>query len=238
MGLDESLRPFPRAESFLSSRADDDLPCLELADRVSDLIGVALEDITLPRLDGEPDSLWEQRRAVMYLGILGARSIRGQMWLQRLGYDAEAYVFQRRLIEIESRMGRILDPVNGPQRANEWLRGGDSKPSKVVDIPQWFWNSLSHTAHADYRAVHQHLVRERSDGLHDFLILPYRSIDRGNAALVQSAGRGLGIVLHIKGFTGREEIEGMPQFLLDLQAASDKWLSDPSRDAGTSDVAP
>jgi len=168
--LDDSLRPFPRAETYLSRRADADLPTLDLTDRVSDMIGVVLQDITLPAHDGDPDDSWEQRRAAMYLGILGARSLRGQMVLQRFGYDAEAYVFQRRIIAIHGRVERIMDPDNGPQRAREWLRGRDSKPSRVVDIPQWFWNGLSHVAHADYRAVQQHLIRARDDGQNDLMV--------------------------------------------------------------------
>jgi len=227
MELDELLRPFLRAEGYLSERADADLPTLELADRVSDMIGVVLQDITLPPHDGEPNDAWEQRRAAMYLGILGARSLRSQMVLQRYGYDAEAYVFQRRIIEIHSRVERIVDPVNGPQRAREWLKGGDSKPSRVVDIPQWFWNGLSHVAHADYRAVQQHLIRPRDDGQNDFIVLPYRSIDGGNAALLHSASLGLEIVLYITRLVGREKVAGMEQLTADLAAAARRWMKGP-----------
>jgi hypothetical protein len=230
MELDESLRPFPRAERYLSDRADGDLPCLELTDRVSDMLGVVLQDITLPPHGGDPDDFWEQRRAVMYLGILATRSIRTQMLLQRWGYDAEAYVFQRRTIEIHGRIERVVDPANGPQRAREWLKGGDRKPSAVADIPQWFWRGLSHVAHADYRAVEQHLIRPRDDGQHDFIVLPYRSIGAGNAALLHSASLGLEIVQYIAVLVGRENVAGLEQLTADLARATQRWMPEP-RDA-------
>lgn len=225
MVFDRSLRPFPRAEKYLSDRADEDLPCLALADRVTDLLGTVLEGVHLP-VEADPGDFWKQKQAAMYLGILAARSLRAQMLLQRWAYDAEAYVFQRRLTEINGRMQRIVDPANGAQRAREWLKGRDRKPSAVADIPRWFWDGLSHVAHADYRAVEQHLVKPLEDGRNEFIVLPRRSIRGGNTALLHSASLALEVAAQIARLVGYETVDGLAQLSDDLDAAALEWMRD------------
>lgn len=111
-------------------------------------------------------------------------------------------MFQRRIIEIHARVPRVLDPKHGGQQAREWLRGRDKKPSGVIDIPKWWWDGLSHVAHADYRAPEQHLLRERDDGLHDFLLLPVRDIAIANATLVNDSANVCAVAAMIANFIG------------------------------------
>jgi hypothetical protein len=224
--MDQSLRPFPRAEAFLDARAESDLPMLDLADRISDMLGMVLEKVELPKVEGVPSDRWQQTRAAMYLGMLAGRSLRAEMALLRLGYDAEAFVFQRRIIEIHARIQRVLEHDHGPQHARDWLQGRERKASSVIEIPKWWWDGLSHVAHADYRAAEQHLLRSRSDGLHDFLLLPVRDPSIANASLVNDAASVRDVAVAVANFV-KHKIPGLTKLDGELAAAADTWLTAP-----------
>lgn len=223
---DETLRPFPRAETFLDGRANDDLPMLALTEYTSDLLGVVLQELDLPKLEGEPSDHWMQTRALLYLGVLAARSLRAMMALLRLGYDAEALIFQRRLSEIHARVQRCVDEKNGAQHARDWLEGKDSTAARVIELPQGAWELLSHVAHADYRAVEHHLVTPRDDGLSNFMVLPLRRTEVANAMLVLNAGHVRDVANLIAFFAG-VEINDLAKLDAELDAASAHYLPDP-----------
>ncbi|MCW2986450.1 MAG: hypothetical protein JWR63_4020 [Conexibacter sp.] len=186
--MDDSLRPFPRAEKYWSDSADAHLPTLVLADQASDLLGQVLQAFELPRKTADdPGDEWFQTQALIYLGMLAGRSLRSIMALLRYGYDAEALVFKRRLSEAQGRVDRVVDLVNGGQQARAWLEGNDRGASAVVDLPDGVWHYLSRVAHADFRAAEQHLVRPRDDGLSTFALLPVRDDVGANGMLVISS---------------------------------------------------
>ena len=220
---DPSLRPFPRAERLLGGRAETDLPALTLADRVSDTLGLVLEKIDLPRKQDEGDDRWYQTQAVLYLGLLAGRSLRAMMALYRLGYEAEALVFKRRLSEVNARVNRVVDEQHGAERARNWLEGRDRKPSSVVEVPRELWDGLSHVAHADFRAVEQHLVAPRADGLSNFALLPIRATEKANASLALAAAETRDLTLAIASFR-RLRINGIEALDAALEDAADRYI--------------
>jgi hypothetical protein len=218
-----SLRPFPRAEKFLSERAPDDLPALELTDVASDVLGVVMERIELPDVEGVPDDAWIQTKAVVYLGLLAGRSARGAAALLRCGYDSEALLFKRRLDEIHARIQRVTDNDHGPDRAREWLAGRDRKPSAVVELPDGAWHLHSHVAHADYRAVEHHLVEIDDSGRTILTLLPHRDPVKGNATAVMCAMLTRDVAAVIADFRGLR-INGLDALDAALHEGADRWL--------------
>ncbi|MDX6704208.1 MAG: hypothetical protein QOI48_54 [Solirubrobacteraceae bacterium] len=223
--LDPSLPPFLRAETFLRGRAEIDLPELSLADVTADVLGKVLERLDLPEPDGEPSDEWIQTKALMYLGVLAGRSLRSVVVLLRSGYDSEALVFKRRLDEIAARVQRVADVEHGAQRARDWLAGKDRKPSSVVELPEGSWARHSHVAHADYRAVEQHLV-ERRDGRTDFTLIPHRTIDKATRIGLISAVLTRDIAYGIAAFK-ELTIDGDEDYEAALLASVDRWLRPP-----------
>jgi hypothetical protein len=224
--LDPSLPPFLRAEQFLRERAEIDLPELSLADVTADVLGKVLERVRLPELEGEPSDDWIKTKALMYLGVLAGRSLRSVVVLLRSGYDSEALVFKRRLDEITARVGRVTDYRNGAQRARAWLAGKDRTASSVVELPEGSWALHSHVAHADFRAVEQHLVERRDNGRTDFTLLPHRSIDKAIRIGVMSAVLTHDVAHAIAAFK-QLAINGIDEYEAALLAAADRWLRPP-----------
>jgi hypothetical protein len=190
---------------------------------------LVFERIRLPDLQGEPSDDWLQSKAVIYLGVLAGRSLRSVVVLLRSGYDSEALVFKRRLDEINARVKRVTDTRHGAQRAREWLAGKDRKPSSVVELPEQSWQLHSHVAHADFRAVEQHLVERRSDGGTDFTLLPHRSIDKATMIGIMSAAITRDVTYRIAAFK-QLTINGDQDYDAALTAAVDRWLR-PAEDA-------
>lgn len=224
--LDPGLPPFLRAEKFLAERAQIDLPELALADVTADVLGRVLERIDLPEPEGEPSDEWIQTKALMYLGVLAGRSLRSVVVLLRSGYDSEALVFKRRLDEITARVKRVADAEQGARRARDWLAGKDRNPSSVVDLPEGSWALHSHVAHADYRAVEQHLVERRDDGRTHFTLIPHRSIDKATRIGVMSAVLTHDIAYEIAAFK-QLAIDGDEGYEAALLASVDRWLRPP-----------
>jgi hypothetical protein len=107
------------------------------------------------------------------------------MALVRVGYASEAAVFHRRLSEAHQRVLRVLDPVNGKQRAKDWLDGKDSTARKVSGLDDDVWSVISHNAHADYRAVTSHRIEGHDEPIRAFL--PMRDVAKVNQQIVLDA---------------------------------------------------
>jgi hypothetical protein len=227
--LDTSLPPFEQAEKFLSARADADIPELALGDVASHVLGKVLQRIQLPYIDGEPDDEWTQTKALLYLGTLAGRSTRVALWLLRAGYESEALVFKRRLDEIDGRIARVTDPEHGAQRARDWLSGKDKRASEVYVLSSEAWHLHSHVAHADYRAVEQHLVDRQDDGMNFFTLLPQRNPDKASIIAVTCAVSVRNAAQAIADFKGLG-INGAEDFDAALEAAVKHWLVPPDDD--------
>jgi hypothetical protein len=205
-------RPFPWAERVLSAAADDDLPTLALADYACDQMGGVVERIKPDPAPGTSDQLL----ALQTLGVVAARSLRATMALVRFGYASEAAVFHRRLSEAHQRVLRILDPVNGRQRARDWLNGKDSTARKVSGLDDDLWAVISHNAHADHRAVTSHHVEGRDEPIRAFL--PLRDVAKVNQQIVLDAMLVSQIALDIANACGMT-ISGTEEFAAALHDA-------------------
>lgn len=226
--LDLRLRPFPRAEKFLAERAAADLEALGLIDEAADTLGLVLEQVNLPHVHN-PDDAWLQTKALIYLGVLAGRSLRAVGALLRFGYAPEALVFKRRLDEIHARVQRVTHPQDGAQRARAWLAGRDSTAAKVVELDIASWHMHSHVAHADYRAVEQHLVEPGQGGLANFTLLPHRDIALANMTAVMCAVLARDVAAVIADFKGLP-LSGADALDTHLKAGIHRWLTPPDGD--------
>jgi hypothetical protein len=223
-GMGAQGNPFEVAERLLAERAPTDLPTLALANTVSDTLGKVLRAFDLPDLDGEePDDMWCQTKAVIYLGLLAGRGLRATMLLAGFGYGVEALAFKRRLVEVHARVKRVTDPVNGAQHARGWLRGQDKKASSVVELPEGAWHLYSHVVHADYRAAEGHLAHHREGDRVDFTLLPTRDLEKANAIVAMSAVETRDVAARIADFRGLR-INGLDELDAELEAALTRWV--------------
>ena len=217
--------PFAVREAALFDGASKELPALALADRATDLLGRVLEASSVLEPPTESDDRQAQRKAAVFLGVLAARSLRAEMALLRIGYDAESLVFQRRLAEAQARLERVIDPVKGPQRARDWLRGQDRKPQAISGLPQGIWNEHSHPAHADHRAVREHLGRIGRDGIITWNVLPLRFAPGGNAVLVRDAILVRKFAARLARFVDHDITSELAELDADLRPAFDYVLA-------------
>lgn len=216
--------PFGWAEQTLASRAVDDLPVLALANDVAHLAGLVLQSFTLPYTDpAEQDDRWFQTKALVYLGILAARSLRLVMLTVEHGYEAEAIAMKRRLDEVHARTDRVLNQTSGAQRAREWLQGRDGKPGKIVELPPGAWALHSHLVHADYRAVEHHLIQRHDDGTVNFALLPLRDSAMSNAILTMACASARDVVVQIAGFVGTQ-VSGLDVVDRQIREALAQWV--------------
>jgi hypothetical protein len=83
-------------------------------------------------------------------------------------------------------------------------------------------------AHADFRAVEQHLVERRNDGRNDFTLLPHRSIDKASMIGVAASALARDVAYSIAAFK-KLSIKGDAAYEEALRAAVDRWLKPPNR---------
>jgi hypothetical protein len=80
-----------------------------------------------------------------------------------------------------------------------WLRGRAGRPSKAVGgySPDDLWKMLSHSSHADHRAVENFLAVSQPDGSTKLLTTPERRIDVSDAtlAIFASETRDIAVVI-------------------------------------------
>lgn len=116
--------------------------------------------------------------AISQLGVLAVRSASAAITLLISGYEVEASVHVRRLIECNLRGQAILHDSSG-QHAHEWLQGR-ARPS-AERLAQRYGNSedltlLSISAHADARGLALlHAPDLATDGIATVPLTPYRS---------------------------------------------------------------
>jgi hypothetical protein len=200
----------------------EELECLALAEDATDMLGRVLSRIHLPGVR-TPDDRWQQIRALLYSGVLAVRSLRVEMALLRVGYGSDVFVFHRRLAELLARVQRFVAEPGGAHHARDWLEGRDGGARKVAALDPDIWDFLSHVAHADYRAVEQHLLVTREDGNHEFVMLPSRNVVRANATLVVDSGVIRDITMLIARFVG-EPLPGLAALDAAIHAAQARWL--------------
>jgi hypothetical protein len=189
-----------RRETDLAQSAVEDLPALALADAASRLLGgiIYRAGFEAPESDPPPASYW-QSRALLYLGLLAARSSRTIMLLLRHGYEAEAASVKRLLWECHSRARAVIDDESD-QYARTWLEGRSGKAAKAVGkygAPAGMWDFLSRSAHADPRAVENWLAISEADGSTRLVLLPERRPETANATLTMAASEARDIAVLI-----------------------------------------
>ncbi len=223
--MDAERDLFTEAEQQMRLFAGRDLPTLPLADKASHLLALTLKQIELPAPADDPDDEYVKRHAALVLGIIGARSLRSITVLLRNGYDMEAYVFQRRMDEAWGRMDRYLHTEDGPARARAWQAGWDGKPNATVG-DKHYYKGLSFTAHADMRAVTNHLTQPRGDGLSSYIVLPKRNAAMGNASIVHAAFKAFFMADAVSRLLGGPALGDHP-LLAELLDAFKRWIEEP-----------
>jgi hypothetical protein len=184
---------YSERERELRETVSDDLSAYRVADAAAEALRAVLARCRLETHsgDGEPPAEWWRKKARLYIAVLAVRASRTAMSDIACGYEPEALVQKRRLLELHSRMQRVNNDASGSY-AKEWLRGRAGKPAKAVAefAPTGLWESLSHTSHADHRAVEDFLAVTGGgeDGLHGLVIDPERRPEISNPTLAIVAG--------------------------------------------------
>jgi hypothetical protein len=182
--------PLTAAEDQLRGSAWQDLSTLELTDRATLALAWALQNTGFPAPDIDPPaaSYW-RARALFYLGVIALRATRAGMVVTAAGYEPEALVFKRTLLDAHSRARRVIEDQSG-QYARQWLQGQAGKPARAVSkwSPGGFWEMLSHSSHADYRFVENFLAVSEPDGTTHFVTAPERRPEVANPTLAVFAG--------------------------------------------------
>jgi hypothetical protein len=163
-----------------------ELPAYVLADMASEALVSVLDQAGFETQEGEgepPASYW-RARALLYLGVLAVRQTRAAMAVLASGYEAEVMGYKRTLMEAHSRVQRVVDDASGSY-AREWLRGRAGKPAKAVGgySPEDLWAMLSHSSHADHRAVENFLAISQPDGTTKLLTTPERRAEVSDSTL-------------------------------------------------------
>jgi hypothetical protein len=113
-----------------------------------------------------------------------------------VGYEPEALTYKRLLLELHSRAQRVAEDNSG-EYARRWLEGRAGKPAgQLRDTPAGMWGTLSHSTHADHRAVENFLAVSKSDGT-GLIVMPERRAALCNATLAAMAGevRDIAVIL-------------------------------------------
>lgn len=139
--------------------------------------------------DSDPPASYWRAKALLYLGVLAVRITRAAMTVIASGYEQEAMTYKRALMEVHSRVQRVLADESGSY-AREWLRGRAGKPARAVGgfSPDDLWEMLSHSSHADHRAVENFLAISNDDGTTSLLTAPERRVEVSNSTLAMFAG--------------------------------------------------
>ena len=199
---------FEAAEGRLRESASSDLPALHVLDVASDRLGWVLtragsEAVT----EDPPPGSYERAKALLYVGLLAVRIARAAMAVMVNGYEPETLTYKRTLLELHSRARRIVDDQSG-EYARQWLKGRAGKPAgNLRDVPSGMWETLSHSSHADYRAVENFLAVSKSDGT-GLVLLPERRADLANATLATMAGE----IRDVAGLIAREHDLAIPDW--------------------------
>jgi hypothetical protein len=177
-------------EAALAASTEDELPAYAVTDAASETLRWVIQrtPIMPDERENPPPSYW-RAKALMYLGVLAVRTTRAALTVLRAGYEAEAMTYKRTLMEVHSRVRLVVADPSG-EYARQWLLGRAGKPAKAVGgfSPDDFWTMLSHSTHADHRAVENFLAVSEPDGTTRLLVAPERRQVVSNATLATFAG--------------------------------------------------
>jgi hypothetical protein len=182
---------YVKAEAAMRSTVWLELPAYNIANAATEALLWVIQRSGFDGHDGDDDppaSYW-RAKALLYLGVLAVRITRAAMAVIASGYEQEAMTYKRALMEVHSRAQRVVADQSGSY-AREWLRGRAGKPAKAVGAysPEDLWEMLSHSSHADHRAVENFLAISNDDGTTSLLTTPERRVEVSNSTLAAFAG--------------------------------------------------
>lgn len=179
---------YVRAEAANTASAWEDLPPFHLANVATEVLAVMIGECPVPGADEDdaPPGYWH-KKAVFFLAVIGLRAARAAMVLVAAGYGPEALGQMRTVMEVHNRIERVLDDPH-ENRARNWFKTGDGKPGKHADVPE-LWATLSHSAHADRRAVENFLAVSEEGGNVGIVTGPERRAEVDSGTLLMIAGQ-------------------------------------------------
>lgn len=207
-----------RAEGALRGTVWQELPAYVMAEVASEALVSVLDEAGFEAHegDGDPPAAYWRAKALLYLGVLAVRQTRAAMAVVANGYEAEVMGFKRTLMEVHSRVQRVVKDESGSY-AREWLRGRAGKPSKAVGgySPEDLWAMLSHSSHADHRAVENFLAISQPDGSTKLLTTPERRPEVSDAtlAIFASETRDIAVVIAAEHGVSVPNIAVLDEFL-------------------------
>jgi len=178
-----------QAEGAMRSSVWAELAAYQVANAASETLLWVLQRAGFEPYQGEkpPASYW-RAKALLYLGVLAVRTTRAAMAVIACGYEAETLGHKRTLMEVHSRAQGVVDDASG-EYARQWLQARAGKPAKSVSgfAPDDFFAMLSHSSHADHRAVENFLAVSNPDGSTSLLPHPERRPEVSNSTLITFA---------------------------------------------------
>ncbi len=212
----------PRREEELRASATTELPTLELAEDVTQLMAEQIEETTIDASEGNCDATALRTHALWFMAIIAFRALRAAIVALSSGYEDQAVGYQRLNDELHNRAQKVRADRSG-EYARRWLEGhGLGKGAKLAG--QDFWELLSGPVHANARAVLDWLAISQKDGSTEVVVGPERRPEIANAALTFMASEGRDICSMLANESGK------PRDLASLDArlreAHEIWIPD------------
>lgn len=178
-----------------------ELPAYGVANAASEMLLAVIERASVPAQEESDENLpaaYWRAKALLYLSVIAVRTTRAAMSVLASGYEAESMAYKRTLLEVHSRARLVVEDESGSY-ARQWLRHCAGKPGKAVGgfSPEDMWEMLSHSSHADPRAVENFLAISNPDGSTSLLTKPERrpAVSNGTLAMFASETRDVATLL-------------------------------------------
>lgn len=166
-----------------------ELPAYRIADGATDALLWTVNQAKVEGGDGDPPPEYLRKRALAYLGVITLREARAILALVACGYEAEATPHARTLIEALGR-ARSVERDRSGSYARAWLIGKAGTPAREFSKQRGeeLWKLMSHSSHADYRAVENMYGIAQEDGSKALLVMPERRLRVSGTLLAMVAG--------------------------------------------------
>jgi hypothetical protein len=166
-------------ESTLRDRAYDDVPGIAAADQACRVLQQANSAVASMRRVHYVADEAAQGKAVLYLGVEAIRAVRCLVSLIAVGYQAEALVFLRKLLEIQNQLEKVTHPDNGLPFTAAWLADTPNARGQLPPDLEPEWKYLHRVAHADSRGITNHTY-QTPHGTATFSDIPRRDSRAAN----------------------------------------------------------
>lgn len=174
---------------------------LAVADLASRFVYEVVASTAVPTSStkGRRDVSGLQHRAIWFMAVIAARSVRACMAEISIGYEEQAVGYTRLVTEVLTASQNVVTTTPGNTPAGGlWARTATG--SKLVD--QQFYRLVSGPLHASISGIVDWLAIPADDGNHNVVVGPDRRSEGANATLVFLAGAARHIAVQLAAHRG------------------------------------